>query len=103
MGAHIYSACIRSVLLYGAESWPLTQRLEQCIQGCDRRMLRFLVGVSLRDRLSSSEVARRCGLQEISDLARVRRLQWFGHVQRSGEGEPLSESPPSKRQTQKVL
>ena len=88
--AHIYSACIRSVLLYGAESWPLTQRLEQCIQSCDRRMLRFLAGVSLRDRLSSAVVARRCGLKEISDLARVRRLQWFGHVQRRGEGEPLA-------------
>ena len=87
---HIYTACIRSVLLYGAESWPLTQRLEQCIQSCDRRMLRFLAGVSLRDRVSSAEVARRCGLQEISDVARVRRLQWFGHVQRRGEGEPLS-------------
>ena len=88
--APIYAACIRSVLLYGAESWPLTQRLEQCIQSCDRRMLRFLAGVSLRDRVSSAEVARRCGLQEISDVARVRRLQWFGHVQRRGEGEPLS-------------
>ena len=53
-------------------------------------MLRFLAGVSLRDRLSSAEVARRCGLQEISDLARGRRLQWFGHVKRKGEGEPLS-------------
>ena len=30
--AHIYTACIPSVLLYNAESWPLTQRLENCIQ-----------------------------------------------------------------------
>ena len=88
--AHIYSACIRSVLLYGAESWPLTQRLEKCIQSCDRRMLRFLTGVSLLDRVSSAEVARRCGLPEIADAARVRRLQWFGHVCRRAEGEPLS-------------
>ena len=53
-------------------------------------MLRFLAGVSLRDRLSSAEVARRCGLKEISDLTRVRRLQWFGYVKRRGEGEPLA-------------
>ena len=88
--AHIYSACIRYVLLYGAESWPLTQRLEICIQNCDGRMLRFLTGVSLLDRVSSAEVARRCGLPKIADAARVRRLQWFGHVRRRAEGEPLS-------------
>ena len=88
--AYIYSACIRSVLLYGAESWPLTQRLEKSILSCDRRMLRFLAGVSLRDRVNSVEVARRCGLREISDMARVRRLLWYGHVHRRGEGEPLS-------------
>ena len=88
--AHIYEACIRPVILYGAESWPLTQRLEKCIQCCDRRMLRILTGVSLRDRVSSAEVARRCGLREILEVVRVRRLQWFGHVQRRRDDEALS-------------
>ena len=88
--ANIYDACIRSVLLYGAESWPLTQRLEQCIQSCDRRLLRYMSGVSLRDGVCSAEVARRCGLREILEVVRVRRLQWFGHVKRKGEGEELS-------------
>ena len=53
-------------------------------------MLRFMAEESLCERVSSSEVARRCGLKEISDMARVRRLQWFGHVQGRGEGEALS-------------
>ena len=88
--AFIYDACIRSVILYGAESWPLTQRLENCIQSCDRRMLRYMAGVSLRDRVSSAEVARRCGLKEILEVTRVRRLQWFGHVKRREEGDALS-------------
>ena len=39
---HIYAACIRLVLLYGAVSWPLTQHLEQRIQSCDRQMVQFL-------------------------------------------------------------
>ena len=88
--AFIYDACIRSVILYGAESWPLTQRLENCIQSCDQRMLRYMSGVSLRDRVSSAEVARRCGLREILEVTRVRRLQWFGHVKRREEGDALS-------------
>ena len=88
--ANIYDACIRSVILYGAESWPLTQRLEKYIQSCDRRLLRYMSGVSLRDRVSSAEVAQGCGLREILMVVRVRRLQWFGHVKRREEGEALS-------------
>ena len=79
---HLYTAFICSTLLYGAESWPLTQRLENSIQSCDRRMQRFMVGVFLRDRVSSSEVTLRFGLKESSDMARVSRLHWLGHVQR---------------------
>ena len=87
---NISDACIRSVILYGAESWPLTQRLEKCIHSCDRRLLRNMSGVSLRDKVSSTEVAQRCGLEDLLEVKRVRRLQWFGHVNRREEGEALS-------------
>ena len=56
-----YEACIRSVLLYGKETWPMTQKVENCIQTCDRRMLRYMAGVSLQGRVPSADVALRCG------------------------------------------
>ena len=87
----MYDACIRSVLLYGSENWALTRRLEQVITSCDRRMLRHMAGVSLRDRVTSEEVAGRCGLQQICAALRRRRLRWFGHVYRMEEGEVLAE------------
>ena len=49
--------CVRSVLLYGSENLTITQRLERCIVGCDRHMLRYMAGVSLRDWTTSEEVA----------------------------------------------
>jgi hypothetical protein len=88
--AMIYEACVRSVLLYGMETWPMTQRVEACIQSCDRRMLRYMTGVSLRDRVPSEEVARRCGLPQVVDILRARRLRWFGHVQRRNGNEALA-------------
>ena len=45
----VYSSCVRSVLLYGAETWSLTKKQEEHIQSCDRRMLRYMAGVSLTD------------------------------------------------------
>ena len=53
-------------------------------------MLRLLSGVSLRDRVRNTDVAQRFGLFEILDETRVRRLKWFGQVQRREEGEALS-------------
>ena len=39
-----------------------------------------------QDRISSEEVAKCCGLKEIREKRRQRRLQWFGIVRREAEG-----------------
>ena len=86
---NVYGACIRSVLLYGAESWAMTQRVLGILTSCDRRMLRYMAGLSLQDRVSSAEVASRCGVEVLENVARRRRLRWYGHVQRREESDPL--------------
>ncbi len=80
--AGVYDACIRPVLLYGAEAWGLTQRLEGVLISCDRRMLRYMAGVTWRDGVGSVEVAERCEVKELSVVLKMRRLRWFGHVKR---------------------
>jgi hypothetical protein len=85
----VYEACIRSVLLYGVETWALTKKLEDVLIGCDRRMLRYMAGVTWRDRVSSVEVARRCAVGELRSVLKIRRLKWFGHVMRGDEDGAL--------------
>ena len=85
----VYDACVRSAMLYAAPVWALTQREEQILQGCDRRMLRQMCGVTLRDRVSSTDILNRCHLEDILMTVRKRRMGWFGHVYRSEYG-PLS-------------
>ena len=72
-----------------AETWALTGRDENLLQGCDRRMLRRLCGVTLRDRVSSDEVLRRVGLESVLLKIREKRMAWFGHVYRRNEEDPL--------------
>ena len=55
----VYDACVRSVLLYVSENWPMTDRVQSIVNSCDRRLLRYMAGVSLRDRVRSEEVVRR--------------------------------------------
>jgi len=71
----VYESCVRSVMLYGAETWALTGKLEVILKSCDSRMLRYMAGVRWQDRISSEEVAKRCGWKMIQDILRQRRLQ----------------------------
>ena len=87
--ASVYESCVRSVMLYGAETWGMTGRMEDILKSCDRRMLRYMAGVKWQDRVSSEEIAKRCGVKEIETKIRQRRLQWFGHVRREAEGGVL--------------
>ena len=83
--ASVYEGCIRSVMLYGSETWALTQKDEDIMRKCERRMLRYMTGIKWQDGISSEEVAKRCGLEDIQERIRQGRLQWFGHVRREGE------------------
>jgi len=31
----VYESCVRSVMLYGAETWSLTGKLKDILKGCD--------------------------------------------------------------------
>ena len=76
-------------MLHGGETWALTARLEGILLSCDRRMLRYMAGVTWRDRVRSAEVTTRCGVRELGDVLRV---GWFGHVVRREETEILGKT-----------
>ncbi len=82
----VYEACVRSALLYGAETRALTNTLMEVLRSCDGRMLRYTAGVRWQDGRSSSEVAEMCGVEGLSARLRQRRLRWFGRVERAGGG-----------------
>ena len=85
--ARVYEACIRPVLLYGSETWPLTVGLQEMIRTTDRRMLRYMAGVRWQDRVPSEEVLRRCDLEDIeSKLRRNRLIKMVWPCEEKGRG-----------------
>ena len=68
--AQVYNACIRSIMLYSAAVWAVTQREEQILQSCDRSILRQMCGLLLRDRVASVYILRRCHLEDVLLVAR---------------------------------
>ncbi len=71
--AQVYRACVRLVLLYGAETWATTKQLEALLILCDVRMLRYVMGIRWQDGLSNEDVMRRSGLEGLEVLLRRNR------------------------------
>jgi len=47
----LYSSCVRSSLLHGSETWPVRKENEVALQKAEMRMVRWMCGVKLQDRV----------------------------------------------------
>ena len=79
----VYKACVRSG--YGAETWAIKVGVFQRLRATERRMLRMICGVTLKDKVESTVIASRVGVDNLEDL-RQKRLRWFGHIVRRDDG-----------------
>ena len=84
----IYNAAVLSVLMYGAETWPLSQSLAQRIAGFDSKALRMLLNVRWTDRISNSEIRSRTEQPSALRLLAQRRIRWLGHLCRLPDSHP---------------
>lgn len=88
----IYQALVRSILLYGCETWPIRKADLRRVEVFDHYNLRRILHVRPLDFVANKEVRRRCNLQAITDLLRARRLRWFGHASRCDAGVFIHEA-----------
>ena len=51
----------------------------------ERRMLRMICGVTLKDMVESTVIASRVGVNDLEEHLRQKRLRWFGHIARRDE------------------
>ena len=75
----IYSACVQSVLIYGTETWAMKADNLKSLERTERMMVRWMCGVSLKDRKRSEDLCNLLGINRVADVVRRGRLRWFGH------------------------
>lgn len=78
----IYKTCIRPVLTYAAETRRDNAKTTAMINTAEMRVLRIIKGISLRDRLRSSQIRAECEITSIGTFVRTRRKMWYKHVDR---------------------
>ena len=82
MRGRLYSSCVRSSMLHGSETWPVRKENVVALQPAEMRMVRWMCGVKLKDRLPSKELRERLGVDDIALILQQNRLCWYGHVLR---------------------
>ena len=58
----VYKACVRSVLMYEAETWAMKIEVCKRLQATERRMLRMICEVMLTDKMESTVITTRVGV-----------------------------------------
>lgn len=86
----IYEGLILPVLLYGSETWCLTEDLFNKLRTFHARCIRTMCRVNRlhtwKHRISSEELRNRTGLVTIDMYVTQRQLRWAGHVARMDFG-----------------
>jgi len=73
-------------MLRGSKTWPVRKENLVALQRAEMRMVRWMCGVKLKDRLPRKELRERLGIDDIALVLQQNRLRWYGHVLRK-EGD----------------
>jgi hypothetical protein len=85
----LYKTMVLTVLMYGAESWPMTKAQTKKLEVFHQRQLRIILGIRWDEFMSNEEILARVKVRSIADELRLRRLKWLGHVAQLDEGRVL--------------
>ena len=77
----------RSSMLHGSETWPVRKENEVALQRTELRMVRWMCGVKLQDRVPSKELRGRLEIEDIISVLQRNRLRWYGHVLRKEDND----------------
>ena len=97
----VYRTVVRPAMLYGAETWATTKRQESRIEVNEMRMLRWMCGVTRKDKIRNEHIRGTTKVAQASRKITERRLKWYGHVMRMEEDHVvkrvMTKAIPGKR------
>lgn len=71
--SRIYKTCIRPIMTYAAETRADTRKTKEIARVSEMKILRSIVGCSLRNRIPNTEIRETCDVQDVVRWMRQRR------------------------------
>ena len=86
----IFNACVKSVLLYGCETWLVTKKkIQRKIQTFVNICPRYILRIWWPNIISNKDLWKVTGQEDINLEIRKRKFRWIGHTLRKEDGEIL--------------
>ena len=82
------AACI-SILLYGSETWLITEKMKNRLNAYTNKCYRIMLGIRYEDHIKNEEIYKRLNVDKLYKTIVKRQLEWVGHMCRRSEDEPL--------------
>jgi hypothetical protein len=84
---NIYNALIKRSLLYGSETWRLTENNKRRVEATEMDALRRSSRISRKERIKNVTIRQQIGEEETTvKETEQNQLTWYSHVQRMVEG-----------------
>ena len=90
MKGKIFRSCVQSVLTYGTETWAMKAENLQSLGRAEHIMVRWMCGVSLKDKKRSEVLYSLLGVQSVAEVVKRGKLRWFGHAECKNEDDWMS-------------
>ena len=86
----LYNVYILPVLLYGSDTWSVTEAMRQRLDAFDQWCLRRILRVSYTAHVTNVSVRSQTDQPPVSSLIQQRHLKLFGHIARAAASEDHS-------------
>ena len=87
----IFSTSCLSILLYGCESWVITQQLEQMLDSFATNCYRVMLSLKRADRVSNNDIYKLVGMDRLTSTIQRRQLQYVGHCIRKEKRDLINQ------------
>ena len=81
----LFNSNVKTVLLYGAETWRRTKRLDQSLQVFINKCLRQILRIRWPEKISNQDLWARTGQQPVTDSILQKKWRWIGHSLRRAQ------------------
>ncbi|XP_060527448.1 uncharacterized protein LOC132702745 [Cylas formicarius] len=96
----VYKDVNRPILIYGCETWVLSERQESKVNAAEIKYLRRVKGVTRKDKIINDDIRAELKVKRVKEYTEQRQLGWWGHLQRLNSTVPIQkmwESRPTGR------
>jgi len=84
------TTCV-TVLIYGCESWVLSEDMENKINAFGTSCYRIMLGIKRADRVPNATIYKLTETTPLIERVRTQQLKFLGHILRMPDGEPVKD------------